>query len=134
MHNDTRKAWHIQSIDLYPRHTVPILTHAIKEIFNWSETNRAIRVCTLNHHVTSGWDLLYKAPKYKEPVSFSWHQNFITIMDECEEYAIRWAKKEDVEIDTLSEWVKSINDLLKRRIWRLNRNSRVIKRTLFICK
>ena len=32
-------------------------------------------------------------------------------MDACEEYARRLAKK---EVDTLSEWVKSIADLLKR--------------------
>ena len=41
-------------------------------------------------------------------------------MDACEEYARRWAKKEDVEVDTLSELVKSIADFLKRRIRRLN--------------
>ena len=37
----------------------------------------------------------------------------------CEAYARRWAKKEDVELDTLSEWIKSIGDVLKRRILRL---------------
>ena len=61
-------------------------------------------------------DLLSKGPKYREPVSYSWHQNFTIIMDACEEYARRWAKKEDVEVDTLSEWIKSIADVLKRRI------------------
>ena len=50
-------------------------------------------------------DLLRKGPKYREPVSFSWHQNFDIIMDACEAYARRWAKKEDVELDTLSEWI-----------------------------
>ena len=64
-------------------------------------------------------DLLSKGPKYREPVSYSWHQNLSIIMDGCEEYARRWAKKEDVEVDTLSEWIKSIADVLKRRIRRL---------------
>ena len=67
-------------------------------------------------------DLLRKGPKYKmykEPVSFSWHHNFKIIMDACEEYARQWVKKEDVEVDTLSEWVKSIENVLKRRIRRL---------------
>ena len=63
--------------------------------------------------------LFRKGPKYREPVSFSWHQNFDIIMDACEAYARRWAKKEDVEIDTLSEWIKSIGDVLKRRIRQL---------------
>ena len=64
-------------------------------------------------------DLLRKGPKYREPVSFSWHQNFDIIMDACEAYAKRLAKKEDVELDTLSEWIKSIGNVLKRRIRRL---------------
>ena len=67
-------------------------------------------------------DVLRKGPKYREPVSVSWHQNFNIIMDACEEYARRWAKKEDVEVDTLSEWVKSIANVLKRRIRRLKRS------------
>ena len=50
-------------------------------------------------------DLLHKGPKYREPVSFSWHQNFKIITNACEEYARRWAKIEDVEVDTLSGWV-----------------------------
>ena len=64
-------------------------------------------------------DLLRKGPKYREPVSFTWRQNFDIIMNACEEYATRWAKKEDVELDTLSEWIKSISRVLKRRIRRL---------------
>ena len=59
-------------------------------------------------------DLLRKGPKYRKPVSFSWHPNFDIIMDACEAYARRWAKKEDVELDT-----KSIGDVLKRGIRRL---------------
>ena len=64
-------------------------------------------------------NLLSKGPKYREPRSFTWRENFEIIMDACEEYARRWAKKEDVELDTLSEWMKSIGELLKRRIGRL---------------
>ena len=51
-------------------------------------------------------DLLRKGPKFREPVSFSWHQNFDIIMDACEAYARQWAKKEDVELDTLPDWIK----------------------------
>ena len=61
-------------------------------------------------------DVLRKSPKYREPVSFSWHQNLNIIMNACEDYARRWAKKEDVKVDTLSEWAKSITGVLKRRI------------------
>ena len=76
--------------------------------------------------------LLSKDPKYREPVSYSWHQNFGIIMDACEEYARRWAKKkEDVEVDTLSEWIKSIADVLKRRIRRLKHSVNTRHESIF---
>ena len=52
-------------------------------------------------------------------------------MDACEEYARRWAKKEDVEVETLSEWVKSIADVLKRRIRRLKRSVNTRHESIF---
>ena len=67
-------------------------------------------------------DVLRKGPKYRERVSLSWHQNFNIIIDAFEEYARRWAKKDDVEVDTLSKLVKSIADVLKRSIWLLKRS------------
>ena len=75
--------------------------------------------------------LLSKGPNYREPVSYSRHQNFGIIMDACEEYAIRWAKKEDVEVDTLSEWIKSIADVLKRRIRRLKHSVNTRHESIF---
>ena len=42
-------------------------------------------------------------------------------MDSVEEYARRWAKKEDVKVDTLSEWVKSVMSLVNRRVSVLSR-------------
>ena len=76
-------------------------------------------------------DLLRKGPKYREPVSYSWHQNFGIIMDACEEYARRWAKKEDVEADTLSELIKSIAHVLKRRIRRLKHSVNTGQESIF---
>ena len=40
----------------------------------------------------------------------------MTIMNSEEEYARRWTKSEGDELDTLSEWIKSIQKLLKSRI------------------
>ena len=77
-------------------------------------------------------DLLRKGPKFREPVSFSWHQNFDIIMDGCKAYARQWAKKEDVELDTLSEWIKSIGEVVKRRIRRLKHS--VNTRSESICR
>ena len=52
-------------------------------------------------------------------------------MDACEEYVRRWAKKEDVEVDTLSEWIKSITDVLKRRIRRLKHSVNTRHESIF---
>ena len=39
-------------------------------------------------------------------VLFSCHQKWGDIMDACDEYARRWTKKEDVEVEALSELIK----------------------------
>ena len=76
-------------------------------------------------------DVLRKGLKYREPVAFSLHQNFNIIMDAYEEYARRWAKKEEVEVDTLSVLVKSIVDVLKPRIRRLKRSVNIRHESIF---
>ena len=76
-------------------------------------------------------DLLRKGSKFREPVSFSWHQNFDIIMDACESYARQWAKKEDVELDTLSEWIKSIGEVVNRRIRRLKHSVNTRSESIF---
>ena len=67
-------------------------------------------------------DLISTGPKYREPQKISWKYNFKLIMDSIKEYARSWAKQEDVELDTLSEWVKSVKHLLKRRIYVVSRS------------
>ena len=52
-------------------------------------------------------------------------------MDACEEYARRWATKEDVEVDTLSEWIKSIANVLKCRIRRLKHSVNTRHESIF---
>ena len=76
-------------------------------------------------------DLLRKGSKFREPVSFSWHQNFDIIMDACEAYARQWVKKEDVEFDTLSEWIKSIGEVVKRRIRQLKNSVNTRSESIF---
>ena len=34
-------------------------------------------------------------------------------MDSVEDYARQWAKREKVDLDTLSEWVKSVRSLIQ---------------------
>ena len=46
-------------------------------------------------------------------------RTLILFMDACKVYARQWAKKEDVGLDILSKWIKSIGDVVKRRIRRL---------------
>jgi hypothetical protein len=49
-------------------------------------------------------------------------------MNSVEDYAKRWAKRENEELDTLSEWVKSIRGMLKSRI----RNIKFKVRTIYL--
>ena len=72
-----------------------------------------------------------KGPKFREPRSFTWRQNYMTIMNSVEEYARRWAKSEGEELDTLSEWIKSIRTLLKSRIHHLSGEMRTIYPSVF---
>ena len=58
-------------------------------------------------------------------------QNFEIIMDACEAYARQWGKKEDVELDTLSEWIKSIGEVVKRRIRRLKHSVNTRSESIF---
>jgi hypothetical protein len=55
--------------------------------------------------------LVRKGPKFREPRSFNWRKNFAYIMNAVEDYAKWWAKREKEELDTLSEWVKSMRDI-----------------------
>jgi hypothetical protein len=49
----------------------------------------------------------------------------------CRSYAKRWAKREKEELDTLSEWVKSITGMLKSRITNIKSRERTIYPSLF---
>ena len=66
-------------------------------------------------------DLLSKGPKYREAKAFTWQQNLDNIMHSVEEHARKWAKREHATADSLSEWVKAIRTLIKRRIFVLRR-------------
>ena len=55
----------------------------------------------------------------------------MTIMNSVEEYARRWTKSEGEELDTFSEWIKSIRNLLKSRIHHLTWKMRTIYPSVF---
>ena len=61
----------------------------------------------------------------------TWRQNFISIMNSVEDYARRWVKYEKEELDTLSEWIKSIRRILKSRIRHIRRKVRTIYPSVF---
>jgi hypothetical protein len=69
---------------------------------------------------TSLREVFAKWTKYREPKSMNWKHNFKILMDSVEDYAIQWAKREKEELDTLSEWVKSVKSLIQIRIKKLS--------------
>ena len=72
---------------------------------------------------TSLREVFAKWTKYREPKSINWKHNFKILMDSVEDYAIQWAKREKEELDTLSEWVKSVKSLIQIRIKKLRHNN-----------
>ena len=76
-------------------------------------------------------DILSKGPKYREARPFSWKYNFKLVMDAVEQYAKDWARREEVEVDCLSEWVKSIRRQLQRRIYMASRSVNTRPKPIF---
>ena len=61
-------------------------------------------------------------PKFREPQHINWKHNFKIIMDAVEDYARRWIKREvdqDPELESLSDWVRTIRSLVQVRIHKL---------------
>lgn len=52
-------------------------------------------------------------------------------MNSVEEYAKQWVKHEKEDLDTLSEWIKSVRCMLKSRIKRLKRSMKNIYPSIF---
>jgi hypothetical protein len=61
-----------------------------------------------------------KGPKYREPKSINWKHNFKILMDSVEDYVRQWAKREKEDLNTLSEWVKSVRSLIQIRVKKLS--------------
>jgi len=52
-------------------------------------------------------------------------------MDSVEDYARKWAKQEEVELDTLSDWVTSIRSLIRKRVFKISRSMDSKVRSIF---
>jgi len=59
--------------------------------------------------------------KVPNTVNLNWNQNFKLLIDSGEDYARKWAKQEEMELDILSDWVTSIRSLIRKRIFKLSR-------------
>ena len=53
-------------------------------------------------------------------------------MDSVEEYARQWAKREHAELDTLSEWVKTIRSIILKRISSLKSKMKTKRKSIFL--
>ena len=73
-------------------------------------------------HLTENGNVFFK---HRSPLSYE------SSLDACKEYARRWVKKEYVEVDTLSALIKSIADVLKRRIRQLKHSVNTRHKSIF---
>ena len=62
------------------------------------------------------YNILSKGPKYREPRSIDWNYNFKFLMDAVENYARKWIKRKQEDIDSLSEWLKAVRSLILKRM------------------
>jgi hypothetical protein len=69
---------------------------------------------------TSPGEVFAKGPKYREPKSINWKHNFKILIDSVEDYARLWTRREKEDLDTLSEWVKSVRSLIQIIIKKLS--------------
>ena len=65
-------------------------------------------------------DVFAKGSKFPEPKSINWKHNFRFLMDSVEDYATQWEKRKKEDLDTLSEWMKSVMSLIQIRIKKLS--------------
>ena len=66
--------------------------------------------------------MISHGPKFREPQHINWKHNFKIIMDAVKNNARRWIKREvdqDPELESLSDWVRSIRSLVQGRIRKL---------------
>ena len=59
--------------------------------------------------------IIRKGPKYRIPNTINWNYNFKLLMDAVEDHARKWVKREEVNINCLSEWIKAIRELIYKR-------------------
>ena len=64
-------------------------------------------------------ELISKGPKYRVPKPINWGHNFKLLMDAVEEFARKWSKREEANVNSLSEWVKAIKNKISHRISKL---------------
>ena len=62
---------------------------------------------------TSLREVFAKGPKYREPKSINWKHNFKILMYSVDDYARQWARCEQEDSDTPSEWVKSVTSFMQ---------------------
>jgi hypothetical protein len=68
----------------------------------------------------------------KGPKSINWKHNFKILMDFVEDYSRQWAKRKKEDLDTLSEWGKSVGSLIQIRRLELKKTQWVYEHSLYI--
>ena len=64
-------------------------------------------------------ELISRGPKYRVPKPINWGHNFKLLMDAVEDFARKWSKREEANVNSLSEWVKAIKNKISHRISKL---------------
>ena len=114
LHDNNRKFLHI------PFANKGIDAINISNILNRKEVVKESDLNIIQHE--SLRKVISHGPKFREPQHINWKHNFKIIMDAVEDYARRWIKREVdqvPELESLSDWVRTIRSLVQGRIHKL---------------
>ena len=61
-------------------------------------------------------ELVAKGPKYREPSKINWKSTETMVSDSTDLYAEQWSRREQVDLNYLSQWKDQIKELVVERI------------------
>ena len=67
-------------------------------------------------------DLIANSPKYREQCKIDWDKSLSLLCEAVDQYALKWAKRELVELSVLSSWKEMVKGQIKQHISQLKQN------------
>ena len=116
----------LQNLNIEEYLKCPLTCDCTSSPFNYSPSGHVITGDLNIIENESLRNVISHGPKFREPQRLNWNLNFKTIMDAIEDYARSWIKREkeqEPEVESLSDWVRTIRSLVQGRIANLRKHT-----------